>query len=295
MAARECPVLSTDHPHACGENPFPPRILQPLSGPSPRVWGKPRHLIQWCFPLRTIPTRVGKTPRPTPIRLRQPDHPHACGENKHRIHVGDCFDGPSPRVWGKLNADGYGYAVKRTIPTRVGKTRVCCSRKTATPDHPHACGENKVVKVNSGATGGPSPRVWGKLKRHIIFRYLHRTIPTRVGKTATRAHALAAIADHPHACGENATAKTPTHTHGGPSPRVWGKLFHEFGKLGGVRTIPTRVGKTGSTSDVHECAADHPHACGENTELTARLSGSKWVNRVLPLPQPTVQPPAINR
>ena len=49
------------HPHGCGENVYTLTGFGTFYGPSPRVWGKLRHMQQArCF-LRSIPTGVGKT------------------------------------------------------------------------------------------------------------------------------------------------------------------------------------------------------------------------------------------
>ncbi len=40
--------------------------------------------------------------------------------------------------------------------------------------------------------------------------------------------------------------------------------MHEGLAADGKRTIPTRVGRTGPRTRCLKCAADHPHACGEN-------------------------------
>ena len=70
-----------DHPHAGGENLQPVLIDVAGLGPSPRGWGKPVIDGDGHARARTIPTRVGKTPRcPRPSAPRS-DHPHAGGEN----------------------------------------------------------------------------------------------------------------------------------------------------------------------------------------------------------------------
>src|SRR6266540_4013397 len=69
------------HPHARGEHAEVTRSHLAHSGPSPRAWGTRgrRHRAQ---PLdRSIPTRVGNTPRSPPARCTRPVHPHARGEH----------------------------------------------------------------------------------------------------------------------------------------------------------------------------------------------------------------------
>ena len=52
----------TDHPHAGGENGADGRAIRLLNGPSPRGWGKHMSSTYAERNIRTIPTRVGKTP-----------------------------------------------------------------------------------------------------------------------------------------------------------------------------------------------------------------------------------------
>ena len=51
----------------------------------------------------------------------------------------------------------------------------------------------------------------------------------------------------------------------GPSPRGWGKQCHPNHAAMCWRTIPTRVGKTGSQRKNPAWVPDHPHAGGENS------------------------------
>jgi len=73
--------VTTDHPHACGENLSSGSFTSGAGGPSPRVWGEPRHSPTTHALSRTIPTRVGRT------RAAQSRTDTLCG--------------PSPRVWGE--------------------------------------------------------------------------------------------------------------------------------------------------------------------------------------------------
>ncbi len=265
-----------DHPHACGENL--PMSAQPLTedGPSPRVWGKQLNEANAQLTARTIPTRVGKTYWDDPPRSFDPDHPHACGENLGAVAFRVVNLGPSPRVWGKQVPLAAAEVVTRTIPTRVGKTlwsQIISTRRT---DHPHACGENSSTRLDGQESGGPSPRVWGKLTYHDIASCPSRTIPTRVGKTHAPLCAGGGRPDHPHACGENRLCADSYMRRHGPSPRVWGKLLRGLHQLSMPRTIPTRVGKTEVVQLYGVVPTDHPHACGENVSIgkpTERASG----------------------
>ncbi len=56
-----CARCNAVHPHACGEHPCPPQMIQAGTGSSPRMWGTPRTL-KGAISAGTV-------------------HPHACGEH----------------------------------------------------------------------------------------------------------------------------------------------------------------------------------------------------------------------
>ena len=188
------------------------------------------------------------------------DHPHARGENEYTSVPILISNGPSPRTWGERPGVPHHCAGPRTIPTHVGRTPPGDWPRTASPDHPHARGENPYISVSSCYTNGQSPRTWGE---PIPLPTL-RTIPTHVGRTCRvgawggpsprtwgeRSRVVAvhpdARLDHPHARGENGSA------------RVTSAIYS-------IRTIPTHVGRTRATSTARSNgSADHPHARGEN-------------------------------
>ena len=75
------------------------------------------------------------------------------------------------------------FSVRRTIPTRVGRTRFRKPDQIIQPDHPHAGGENYSLAQTYDPNFGPSPRGWGELKLSNVGALSVRTIPTRVGRT----------------------------------------------------------------------------------------------------------------
>ena len=153
---------------------------------------------------------------------------------------------------------------RRTIPTRVGKTQGYLGKDRPATDHPHASGENAIRFALSEVVCGPSPREWGKLRFPRTVFTSKRTIPTRVGKTYTSASTSTPITDHPHASGENYRFANVSALANGPSPREWGKLRRPGRHRTGLRTIPTRVGKTVDATALCAVNSDHPHASGEN-------------------------------
>ena len=194
--------------------------------------------------MRTIPTRVGRTPRLVKLVTGHTDHPHAGGENIILITPTARGAGPSPRGWGERMGAGRVYALGRTIPTRVGRTRNIQPPCGSSSDHPHAGGENARLALQFHADGGPSPRGWGELSGSHAITDRTRTIPTRVGRTRPPCHHALDRTDHPHAGGENAEPKMRAFLLPGPSPRGWGERLATAGGYVGDRTIPTRVGRT---------------------------------------------------
>ena len=93
---------------------------------------------------------------------------------------------------------------------------------------------------------GSSPRMWGT---------------QHTGRPYSRRHAV-----HPHACGEHSVGKIEVKCRSGSSPRMWGTRWGApvFGHVG--RFIPTHVGNTPAPSSMSNCAAVHPHACGDHGE-----------------------------
>ena len=106
--------------------------------------------------------------------------------------------------------------------------------------------------------------MWGELLEELEGIRAERTIPTRVGRTDPKAIDHHGMADHPHACGENHFIPQNGVRLCGPSPRVWGEQILKALRASLLRTIPTRVGRTGALLAGAFSLTDHPHACGEN-------------------------------
>ena len=94
------PMLSSVHPHVCGERRVVQTLLGHKSGSSPRVWGSPPDNVQEPSKGRFIPTCVGNAPKYLIGDGADPVHPHVCGERLSIIEALPCRVGSSPRVWG---------------------------------------------------------------------------------------------------------------------------------------------------------------------------------------------------
>src|ERR1035438_928966 len=157
--------------------------------------------------------------------------------------------GPSPRGWGIRGTAAQPCRLPRTIPTRVGNTATGILGFLLSADHPHAGGEyHRMLSPELRGTG-PSPRGWGIPQQRGIHDMPDRTIPTRVGNTRPARTSATQPTDHPHAGGEYWACGYRLGRVAGPSPRGWGIQRTPMRVELPSRTIPTRVGNTGSLID----------------------------------------------
>ena len=236
-------ILPSDHPHGCGEKHCFGLLSNPITGSSPRVWGKAVQQVQVHFRIRIIPTGVGKRYVFYADRIRRTDHPHGCGEKHAFQDRKKGYNGSSPRVWGKGLRRCSDQSRIRIIPTGVGKRLPCRLSKSLHTDHPHGCGEKEISFFDSPQVPGSSPRVWGKGRLDGIDRLPNRIIPTGVGKSGFFSSNRPCSSDHPHGCGEKDFTKLQGFSLNGSSPRVWGKVPSRSRPGVKCRIIPTGVGK----------------------------------------------------
>ena len=234
----------TVHPHVCGEYQDKRDCIIIETGPSPRVWGIPRALLDKLDRSRSIPTCVGNTAVKRDKQNRIPVHPHVCGEYIHDGSPEVLDGGPSPRVWGIRSAATTCPRRYRSIPTCVGNTYSPRWSMSDCAVHPHVCGEYLCVLCVYSVCSGPSPRVWGIHLRELRRLVFSRSIPTCVGNTKCEYDVDGNTTVHPHVCGEYLLAMAKAQWHHGPSPRVWGILRSDVRDSTSWRSIPTCVGNT---------------------------------------------------
>ena len=245
-------------PRAWGELRPPCQAREP--GPSPRTWGEQCEGAN-LRRTRTIPTRVGRTPRRR-------------GRRRHA--------GPSPRAWGERDVIEALHVCVRTIPTHVGRTTTHRRGSRTSGPSPRAWGERGLTNADIVAWRTIPTRV-GRTPVGILGAHtLGRTIPTRVGRTPNPLSGRLMWRTIPTHVGRTPRSRLADNQ-GGPSPRAWGERSgpgvtttvadhpHAVGRtarkdgLPAERTIPTRVGRTRRRFPAQR-AADHPHARGENSE-----------------------------
>ena len=145
------------------------------------MWGQDADRLYQYDRIRIIPTRVGTSPVKTPPSRRLWDHPHACGDKTFPVNSLITLLGSSPRVWGQERYYLYTHFNVRIIPTRVGTSRLNNSLGSSIEDHPHACGDKSASGVSVDTCEGSSPRVWGQELIFLMYLLMRGIIPTRVG------------------------------------------------------------------------------------------------------------------
>ena len=148
---------------------------------------------------------------------------------------------------------------------RVGTSELLILLRTTQKDHPHACGDKRLLKDFSQREKGSSPCVWGQVYEDGRFLCFDGIIPMRVGTSIQQAVNDYRTQDHPHACGDKINRLLSLSLCLGSSPCVWGQAppcIHLFELL---RIIPMRVGTSAFNSALKLAALDHPHACGDKS------------------------------
>ena len=156
-------------------------------------------------------------------------------------------------MWGQGLILRHAHDVRGIIPTRVGTRTRVIKRQWKKRDHPHACGDKQYPHIQLREIVGSSPRVWGQVPHCRSGSLPRRIIPTRVGTSTTFSVPILTRADHPHACGDKQCLCIVKNQRQGSSPRVWGQVILNFGKIHYHGIIPTRVGTRYRFLPPHEC------------------------------------------
>ena len=111
---------------------------------------------------RIIPAHAGQTWFKAGDAINSPDHPRACGANKHDARSSLPLAGSSPRMRGKPMVERIHIDFPRIIPAHAGQTECSRPRPRYRSDHPRACGANPVRRPRRRHSSGSSPRMRGK-------------------------------------------------------------------------------------------------------------------------------------
>ena len=254
------------------------------------MWGHRRSLGEKESQYRFTPTRVGTSVSRRHHSIKEPVHPHACGDIRQPQRPSLRAGGSPPRVWGHQPDRPGSYGRLRFTPTCVGTSRVFRWCLVLGSVHPHACGDIVLPVDREVISSGSPPRAWGQLKVGAGHNGLQRFTPTRVGTTLPHRCIENRYPVHPHACGDNDGSPGRGIPTDGSPPRVWGHLILAQSGVTQQRFTPTRVGTSSNVVIGGICSSVHPHACGDIAagDICARTtSGSPprvWGHRCCPIP-----------
>ena len=174
-------------------------------------------------------------------------------------------------MWGQESSSTLRATLYRIIPMRVGTSLICNRVYLFDEDHPHACGDKEVIRLDGLLVIGSSPCVWGQVPPCIRLFERLRIIPMRVGTSVSRLCLASADKDHPHACGDKRSFRKRKFLYSGSSPCVWGQVNTFVTISLPLRIIPMRVGT--SVQNVLSSASeeDHPHACGDKPQTRLHI------------------------
>ena len=174
--------VSEVYPHVCGAAPWEQESCYVEPGLSPRVWGSPTSCLDAGILSWSIPTCVGQ---PAGRRSTVPEtavYPHVCGAASDTASTHSSWTGLSPRVWGSPLPETAAWATTWSIPTCVGQPWRRALPVPTARVYPHVCGAAHKHAVESWATEGLSPRVWGSHYVDVIGSCCDGSIPTCVGQ-----------------------------------------------------------------------------------------------------------------
>ena len=164
--------------------------------------------------------------------------------------------------------DGLDNEFDRIIPAHAGSTPRVTRARTASGDHPRACGEHANGIWHRKRVQGSSPRMRGARLSHEKSPLGSRIIPAHAGSTVCHVPLQSTVWDHPRACGEHATGAIAAVDNAGSSPRMRGAPLARVEARHEKGIIPAHAGSTPGPERPWLPFRDHPRACGEHDDLT---------------------------
>ena len=172
-----------DHPRACGAHSLLRSISDLTTGSSPRMRGSLSIMGVSTIPIGIIPAHAGLTSLRHALNLLRRDHPRACGAHCHGGDEGNAKQGSSPRMRGSQMMMGAGGVKRGIIPAHAGLTSLSSSARSASGDHPRACGAHRSGAKTSSSLSGSSPRMRGSPRPVSSSWPLPGIIPAHAGLT----------------------------------------------------------------------------------------------------------------
>ena len=152
--------------------------------------------------------------------------------------------GSSPRMRGTRVVRDVQAPENRIIPAHAGNSVRQGHRADQAADHPRACGELDRRGTNGNRHRGSSPRMRGTPTPGSAWSLTRRIIPAHAGNSDSESSRRTNQPDHPRACGELRSPRTPRRSSGGSSPRMRGTPGLEARGCAYGRIIPAHAGNS---------------------------------------------------
>ena len=139
----------------------------------------------------------------------------------------------------------------RITPAHAGKSKSTDKSRRRKRDHPRACGEKPIPRIEAPFFAGITPAHAGKSTKSRNQRFKVR--------------------DHPRACGEKWAISVITTGSIGSPPRMRGKDTQQANGTTNNGITPAHAGK--SITAYLNCSrnGDHPRACGEKQSVIVKV------------------------
>ena len=152
--------------------------------------------------LGITPAHAGNTAQQLNNRLKQWDHPRACGEYETIAQLRQELMGSPPRMRGILCSRFRIFIDCGITPAHAGNTNRDGQGNRAYRDHPRACGEYACYSISALPGPGSPPRMRGIPELPVPRTANLGITPAHAGNTKSAPRPSLGDPDHPRACGE---------------------------------------------------------------------------------------------
>ena len=170
------------YPRVCGGSSWACSLPNLVMGLSPRVRGKRGGGLAAVVCRGSIPACAGEAGRPASGRLRRAVYPRVCGGSSQAVKHRRAFQGLSPRVRGKRQANRARQAQVGSIPACAGEASASSEILGASEVYPRVCGGSRRPAARIAPGMGLSPRVRGKRRIAEGLQGELRSIPACAGE-----------------------------------------------------------------------------------------------------------------
>ena len=133
----------------------------------------------------------------------------------------------------------------------MGQTSSVTPSNRSSAVYPHLRGADGTTGSYRPRDRGVSPPAWGR-RCHTVYVMMTRgCIPTCVGQTMATPMFISCFGVYPHLRGADGVTTTSPNVWRGVSPPAWGRLVANCSERNRHRCIPTCVGQTLNSQNIH--------------------------------------------